>query len=83
MDENAKKNTTVNNNLGGCGGAGGGCSLNEKIENIYKEIGEFGPYQLLIFALVGIISFVPAIVGYSFGFYAATPNHRYSTDFSC
>ena len=55
-----------------------GCSVNEKIENIYKEIGEFGRYQLLIFVLVGIISFVPAIVGYSFGFYAATPNHRYT-----
>ena len=51
--------------------------LNEKIENIFKEIGEFGRYQLLIFVLVGIISFVPAIVGYSFGFYAATPSHRY------
>ena len=51
-------------------------SLNEKIENIFKEIGEFGRYQLLIFILVGIISFVPAIVGYSFGFYAATPFHR-------
>ena len=51
-------------------------SLNEKIESIFTEIGEFGRYQLLVFILVGIISFVPAIVGYSFGFYAATPLHR-------
>jgi hypothetical protein len=58
-------------------GANGHVSLNEKIESIFKEIGEFGRYQLLIFILVGIISFVPAIVGYSFGFYAASPSHRY------
>jgi hypothetical protein len=58
-------------------GTNGHVSLNEKIESIFKEIGEFGRYQLLIFILVGIISFVPAIVGYSFGFYAATPSHRY------
>lgn len=68
-----KVNNVNNNNNGGNNNSS---SLNEKIENIFKEIGEFGRYQLLIFILVGIISFVPAIVGYSFGFYAATPSHR-------
>jgi hypothetical protein len=67
----------VNSNNNNGGNNNNPSSLNEKIENIFKEIGEFGRYQLLIFILVGIISFVPAIVGYSFGFYAATPSHRY------
>jgi OCT family organic cation transporter-like MFS transporter 4/5 len=51
-------------------------SLNEQIEEIYTHIGEFGPYQLLIFVLVGITAFIPAIVGYSYSFYAAVPNFR-------
>lgn len=51
-------------------------SLNQRIEEIYKQISEFGPYQLLIFVLVGITSLVPAIVGYSYSFYGAVPDHR-------
>jgi OCT family organic cation transporter-like MFS transporter 4/5 len=51
-------------------------SLNQKIEGIFAEIGEFGPYQLLVFILVGITAFIPAIVGYSYSFYAAVPNFR-------
>lgn len=51
--------------------------LNKKTEEIFKQIGEFGPYQLLIFILVGVIAFEPALVAYSFSFYGATPNHRF------
>jgi hypothetical protein len=51
-------------------------SLNQKIEGIFAEIGEFGPYQLLVFVLVGITAFIPAIVGYSYSFYAAVPDFR-------
>lgn len=51
-------------------------SLNQQTEEIFKQVGEFGPYQLFIFILVGLTAFIPAIVGYSYSFYAATPNHR-------
>ena len=51
-------------------------SINQKTDDIYKQIGEFGPYQLLVFILVGIIAFIPAIVGYSYSFYGAVPDHR-------
>ncbi|RMZ97215.1 organic cation transporter -like [Brachionus plicatilis] len=50
--------------------------LNKQTEEIFKQIGEFGPYQLFVFILVGILSFEPALVAYSFSFYGATPNHR-------
>jgi hypothetical protein len=51
-------------------------NLNLKIEEIFKLIGEFGPYQLLIFLLVGITACIPGIVGYSYSFYAAVPEFR-------
>ena len=46
------------------------------IDEIYKQIGEIGPYQYFIIALAGLCSFVPSIVGYSFSFAAATPDFR-------
>ncbi|RNA15634.1 Organic cation transporter [Brachionus plicatilis] len=51
-------------------------NLNKKTEEIFDQVGHFGPYQLLIFILVGIIAFVPALVGFSFSFYGTVPNHR-------
>ena len=27
-------------------------NLNQKIDDIYKEVGEFGPYQLVLFCLI-------------------------------
>jgi hypothetical protein len=52
-------------------------SINKKINDIFKEIGEFGPYQLLVFILVGFTALIPATVSYSYSFYAAVPNHRF------
>ena len=51
-------------------------NLNQKIDDIFKEVGEFGPYQLFVFVLVGVIAFIPSIVGYSYSFYGATPDFR-------
>jgi MFS transporter, OCT family, solute carrier family 22 (organic cation transporter), member 4/5 len=51
-------------------------NLNKKIDEIFKQIGEFGPYQLTLFFLIGITAFIPAIVGYSYSFYGATPDFR-------
>lgn len=51
-------------------------NLNKKIDDIYKEVGEFGPYQLVLFCLIGVTAFIPALVGYSFSFYAAIPDFR-------
>lgn len=51
-------------------------NINQKIDDIFKEVGEFGPYQLFVFVLVGVIAFIPSIVGYSYSFYGATPEFR-------
>lgn len=51
-------------------------SLNKKTEEIFDQVGHFGPYQLLIFVLVGVMAFVPSLVGFSFSFYGTVPNHR-------
>jgi hypothetical protein len=50
--------------------------LNQKIEHIFAQIGEFGLYQLFIFIVAGSAAFIPAIVGYGPSFYATTPNYR-------
>ena len=50
--------------------------LNKKIDRIFDEIGGFGPYQLFVFIIVGMVAFTPSIVSYSFSFYGAVPNHR-------
>ena len=52
-------------------------SSDHKTDELFKEVGEFGKYQLLVFVLVGITAFIPAFVGYSYSFYAAVPNHRF------
>jgi hypothetical protein len=56
-------------------------SLNLKVDDIYRKIGEFGPYQLLVLLLVGIIALEPCIVGLSFVFYSAVPQFRYNLNF--
>jgi hypothetical protein len=38
--------------------------IHKKVEDVYREIGELGPYQLLIFVLAGVTTFIPALVGY-------------------
>lgn len=53
-----------------------GKACQDKTTTLFEQVGEFGVYQLVLFLLVGLISFIPAIVGYSFSFYAATPNYR-------
>jgi hypothetical protein len=52
-------------------------SSDQKTDELFKEVGEFGKYQLIVFVLVGITAFIPAFVGYSYSFYAAVPNHRF------
>ncbi|RMZ92891.1 organic cation transporter -like, partial [Brachionus plicatilis] len=51
-------------------------SIHERTENLFTEVGEFGPYQFSVFILVGLVSVIPGIVGYSYSFYGATPNFR-------
>ena len=50
--------------------------LNHDIEEIFKQIGEFGPYQLFLFIIIGLVALVPAVIAYGFSFYGAVPNHR-------
>jgi len=51
--------------------------VNNKIAKIFNEVGEFGPYQLLIILLGGGVSIFQAIDAYSFVFTTAIPNFRY------
>lgn len=51
-------------------------SVHDITDNIFEEVGDFGSYQSFIFAFVGFASTIPAIVGFSFSFYAATPSFR-------
>lgn len=51
-------------------------SIHERTENLFSEVGEFGPYQFSVFVLVGLVSVIPGIVGFSFSFYGATPSFR-------
>jgi hypothetical protein len=52
-------------------------SSDQKTDDLFIEVGEFGKYQLIVFVLVGITAFIPAFVSYSYSFYAAVPNHRF------
>lgn len=52
-------------------------SVNKKIDEIYKEIGEIGPYQILIVALVSCSAIVLSNADYSYNiFLGATPDFR-------
>jgi hypothetical protein len=49
---------------------------NEDIEEIFKRVGEFGPYQLALFVFVSMSAFVCSMASYGFTFYGASPKHR-------
>ena len=51
-------------------------NINKKIDNIFKEIGEFGVYQFILILLIGSVSFIQSFLNYGFSFYAATPEFR-------
>ena len=51
-------------------------TLHRELDNDFKQIGEFGIYQLLVFVLVGLTSCIPAILAYSYIFIGATPDFR-------
>lgn len=52
-------------------------NLHRELDNDFKQIGEFGVYQLLIFILVGLTSCIPALLAYSYIFISGTPEHRF------
>ncbi len=56
-------------------------TVQEKIDRIFKEIGEFGPYQLLIILICGSTSIVPGMIAYSDEFIKSDPDHRYKPFF--
>lgn len=55
---------------------GGAGQQHRDPEEIFKKIGEFGPYQLRLFMLISITSFVCAMISYGYPLYASTPQHR-------
>ena len=48
-----------------------------KKENIYEDIGEFGPYQFMLFFQIGLFAIQPSLTGYGFIFIGATPDYQY------
>ena len=48
----------------------------QNMEDVFKEIGEFGPYQLMQFILIGVVAIIPSVMAYGYSFYGAVPNHR-------
>ena len=51
--------------------------INKDAEEIFRQIGELGPYQIFLFAIISVTSFIPSMVSYGFALYASTPNHRF------
>ena len=49
-------------------------SLN--LDDIYKKIGDLGPYQILMICLIGMVTNIQQIVGLSYSFYGAVPDFR-------
>ena len=47
-----------------------------KLDDAFKQVGHFGLYQLALLALVGSMSFVPAVSFYNQVFTLATPDFR-------
>ena len=47
-----------------------------QLDDIYKKIGDLGPYQILMISLIGMVTFIQNIVGLSYSFYAAAPDFR-------
>lgn len=53
-------------------------NINKEIDEIYKEIGEIGPYQILILVMISCSAFVLSNADYSYNiFLGATPDHRF------
>jgi TRAP-type mannitol/chloroaromatic compound transport system permease small subunit len=53
-------------------------TINQKVDNIFKEIGEIGAYQILVVALVSCSAIVLSNADYSYNIYlGATPDYRY------
>lgn len=52
-------------------------NLNSYVDTIFKQVGEFGPYQMFVFILASTGGFIISFFGLSFSFYGATPSHRF------
>ena len=50
------------------------CFIN--IDDLYRVIGEFSKYQLLVFVLAGLLCTIPAVITYSYVFNGASPEYR-------
>jgi hypothetical protein len=46
------------------------------VEDIFREVGEFGPYQLFLFFAISGVSLSVCFSGYGFTLYGAVPSHR-------
>ena len=46
------------------------------VDSVFKDIGEFGLYQAVIFIIVSLIAVAPALTAYSYIYNGATPDHR-------
>jgi len=46
------------------------------VDDLFKQTGEFGLYQALVFVLVGLTACIPATLAYNYVFISGTPEFR-------
>jgi hypothetical protein len=47
-----------------------------KFDDLYREVGEIGSYQIIIIILISFITIIPAITSFQEVFIGATPEYR-------
>jgi hypothetical protein len=46
------------------------------VEDIFKQIGDFGPYQFFLISVISAVAIIPSLVSYGYSFYGAVPDFR-------
>jgi hypothetical protein len=46
------------------------------VEEIFKQIGDFGPYQLFLISAISLVAIIPSLVSFGYSFYGAVPEFR-------
>jgi hypothetical protein len=46
------------------------------VEDIFKQIGDFGPYQLFLISAISLVAIIPSLVSFGYSFYGAVPEFR-------
>ncbi len=47
------------------------------IEDIFKQISDFGLYQFFLISIISAVAIIPSLVSYGYSFYGAMPDLRF------